>query len=606
MEYKDNLQELMTDIVSIFGKQVITDKKFVNLIADYRGFEKNRAAKRILSAIVANKYSGLIADLGTTEFDFYKLKYFAHELSKTHGFEEDIVETIMRMLLFACNSLKESDKDFSIEKREDKFGCVDSNGNILIPFEYDRIKDFESDYGTHLVCIKRFLQGDVYSTSGDLLFSGDDRFILTNEKWLWIVKRGNKVGAIHPNGEIVVPFEYKRIITVNPQSDVKILIIETDSGFGVIDYKGRQILPPVFESICNFVDETFGIIETKLADRYMYFNIDGSVAEITPLFCTTPFSESTYNTNDHKMPKGFIVNGQRLVISTTHNDITDLSGKIICSLDKFNDGLAVAKNDPWIGYMNASLEFIIREIKFADSARFDLCQPFNNGYAVVWKGNKRGLINTKGEIVVGIQYANIIRRNWGFILRYSESAVQTCFNGDEYLVGDCYLKPYEKYSSFKCTVNGIFDIGDFVNDRTFAQYRNFVGIVTSEGKSIEPIEYEWFRTWNSPKLEDAKIISPVRRNGVWGTLDLEHGFEAFSEDVQERNESRYITKLKEKGYPVPYFYEYQRTDNLCGFKWNNLFHIPIDLYDSFIQAETSMTIDARKQWLNSNSVTILR
>lgn len=165
--------------------------------------------------------------------------------------------------------------------------------------------------------------------------------------------------------------------------------------------------------------------------------------------------------------------------------------------------------------------------------------------------------------------------------------------------------PYDQDNKFVCMVNGIYDIGNFSNERTFAQYRNFVGIVTSDGKSIEPIEYEWFRSWNSPKLHEAKIISPVRRNGVWGGLDLERGFIPFDKDKQDRNEKRYLAKHDETATPVPYFKEYQKSENPCGFKWSNLYHIPAGLYADFMESRITMAKEEQLQWLKTNSVTVL-
>lgn len=604
MENKEHLQELMTNIVNIFGKEIITEKRFVNLLADYRAFDGNNDARRILNAIVAGRYAGHIVNLTSSQSDLQYLKYFAQELSQSEGFKEDTIESVMRMIVFACNRVSQSFADYTITQEEDKYGCVDSNGKILIPFEYDKIFEFKSDFGIHLVGHKRFDKADIYNIGGELVFSGEPRILLTNEKGLWNVEQNNKHGLIHPNGEIVVPFIYKNIATFNPGKETRLLVVETETGFGVLDYKGNQILPPVFESINNWIDDVFEYIEAKLRNRYMYFNIDGTVAEISPLFSTTHLTEESYNANDHKKPKGYIVNGNKLIISTTQNDITDLSGKIICSLDKFNDGLAVAQDGTWIGYMDTSLQFKIREYRRLPESKFDLCEPFCNGLAIVWKGGKRGLINTEGNMVASIQYDNIIRRDWCMIMRFAEIPLQTIFN-DEYLVGDCYIMPYNKANKFVCMVIGIYDIGNFSNDKAFAQYRNFVGIVTADGKSIEPLEYEWHRSWNSPKLHEAKIISPVRRNGSWGGLDLEKGFIPFSEETQERNEQRYTAKHKETSTPIPYFNEYLKDKNPCGFKWSNLYHIPMDLYSVFMRISKTMTNDERLQWLKSNSVTQL-
>lgn len=606
MENREHLQELMTNIVDIFGKEIITENRFVNLLADYRAFDGNNDARRILNAIVAGRYAKLLVNMTTSQLDLPRLKYFANELAESDGFHEEKVETVMRMVVFACNKVNQDDADYSIIKQEDKYGCINSKGDIIIPFEYDKMRDFNSDFGTYIVCVKNFECGDVYTTLGELVFSGGANIGLTNEDGLWRVEKNNKYGLIHPNGEIVVPFEYKSIVTVNPGTDIRLLVVETENRmFGVLDYMGHQVLPPVFESIPNFISDTFEIIEAKLSGRYMYFNLDGSVAEISPLFCTTPFTAYTYNQNDHKMPKGYIVNGAKLIVSTTHGDITDVNGKILCNLGPFNDGLAVAKEDNlWIGYMNESLEWIIRQFRHDPDALFDLCEPFSNGLAIVWKGDKRGLINVEGKMVASPQYENIIIRDWCLILRYAEKPIHTIFT-DSYLVGDSYIMPYKQKNKFTCIMNGIYDIGNFSNNRTFAQYRNFVGIVTSDGKSIEPLEYEWHRSWNSPKLHEANVISPVRRNGLWGGLDLDKGFMPFNQDAQNRNEQRYLAKHQETSTPIPYFNEYQKEEEPCGFKWSNLYHIPVRLYSDFIRLSITMTNAQRLQWLKSNSVTQL-
>lgn len=606
MEHKEHLQELMAEIVNIFGKQIITEKTFVNILADFRAFECNSDARKILNAIISGRYAKLLVNMTTSQLDLPRLKYFANELAEADGFQEEKVETVMRMVVFACNKGNQNEADYSIIKQEDKFGCVNSKGDIIIPFEYDKMRDFKSDFGIHIVCVKNFECGDVYTTLGELVFSGGANIGLTNEYGLWRVEKNNKNGLIHPNGEVVVPFEYKSIVTVNPGTDIRLLVVETETGmFGVLDYMGHRILPPVFESIPNFISDTFEIIEAKLSYRYMYFNLDGSVAEISPLFCATPFTAYTYNQNGHKMPKGYIVNGAKLIVSTTHGDITDVNGKILCNLGPFNDGLAVAKeNNLWIGYMNESLEWKIRQFRHDPNALFDLCEPFSHGFAIVWKGDKRGLINTDGEFVAGINYNDIVRRDWCCILRYSSKYVQTIFN-DEYGVGDCYVRPNDTSCEFICTVNGIYDISNFTNNRAFAQYRNFVGIVSPQGTSIEPLEYEWLRDWNSRRLHEATVISPVRRNGQWGELDIEHGFIPFKDEMQERNEKNYISKHLEASTPIPYFMEYQKDVTPCGFKWSNLYHIPADLYADFMKVRTTMAKEEQLHWLNTNSVTVL-
>lgn len=600
----ENLQGLIANIVNIFGKHIITEKTFVNMLADYRGFDGNPAARRILNAIVSRKYAAVIIELSTSEYDLMRLKMFANELSESDGFQTDLVETIMRMLVFVCNEHEKHTLEHRIEKRHNKFGCIDTNGNILIPFEYDKMMDFVSEYGTHIVCVKNFETARVYTDSGELVFSGEGTFQLTNDRCLWIVEQNGKYGAIHPNGEIVVPIIYKRVLAVNPQGKSNLLVVETETGMGIVDYKGKLVLPPMFENICNYVDDTFDVIEAKMSDRYMYFNSDGSVAELNALFCATPLTDEAYNANDHKKPMGFVVNGDKLVVSTTQSHVTDLSGKIICHLGKFNDGLAVAQDSIWLGYMNSSLEFVIREFRHTEKARFTICGPFNHGWAIVWKYDHCGLIDTTGEFVVNPEYDSIIEREWCVLVRSCEQYVTTCF--DEYSQGNCLLLPYPEHSDFISMVNGIYDIGNFHNGRAFARYKNFVGIVTSNGKQIEPLEYEWFTYWYTPKLHEAKEIRSVRRNGVWGKLDIDKGFIPSEKEIQDKCEHNYLAKHREKGASIPYFLNYQKDETPCGFKWSNVFYIPVEKYTDFMSLKDSMSNYQRLEWLQTNGVITLK
>ena len=592
----------MRDIINVYGRHIITEKRFVNMLADYCVFEKDNASRLILNAIVAGKYAKQLANLTTSQFDLPLIKVFAHELSVEDGFQQDRVEDMMRMIVFAINMANQANADYHIEQCDGKYGCINSMGEIIIPFEYDKMKDFVSKFGTHIVCSKTLEGGRIYTPAGEVVFEGDYGFYLTNEDGLWNVGKDGKCGAIYPNGEIVIPFIYKQLSTFNPGGDALLFVAETDTGVGVIDYKGNQIIPPMFSNICNRYDETFEIIEAKLNDRYMYFNIDGSIATITPLVCHTPFTAESYNNNDHHKPKGYTVNGSKFVMSTSQKDITDLSGKILCSLGKFNDGLAVAKDNAWIGYMDASLEYKIKEFWRSNDCRFDECKDFKNGLAEVYKGFKRGLINTKGEFIAAVQYENIIRRDWCVLLRYQAKDIYTPV-GSSFQIGDCYILPYSEDSKFKCMVNGIYDIGNFSNGRTFAQYRNFVGVVTSDGKSVEPLEYERFSYWNSLGLHEINVIKQVRRNGQWGKLDLENGFTPFDTEKQQRNEELYISKYQEACKPIPYFLDYQKDSDPCGFKWSNAYKIPIELYSSFLELEKTSTRDELFKWLHTNCET---
>ena len=152
------------------------------------------------------------------------------------------------------------DKPILIVRIYGKYGYIDSNGDILIPMEYDAL-------GT-------FIDGKVFA------------------------KKDTKIGVLNEEGEEVLPLQYDEIYmgenntfimkegsiysscdlktktTLNIDEvykvNEKILIFSNENKFGIMNYKGEIIIPNTFDEISTFIDKIFiGYKEQK----YSLYNL---------------------------------------------------------------------------------------------------------------------------------------------------------------------------------------------------------------------------------------------------------------------------------------------------------------------------------------------
>lgn len=96
---------------------------------------------------------------------------------------------------------------FIIKNTSNQIGVINEKGEILIPFNYQKMKRFD----------------------------GSDRII---------AMRGNKYGVINFKNEIVLPFEYQDLSTVR---GFNYYVVKTKNKLGLIDKKGKQIMPPIYD-----------------------------------------------------------------------------------------------------------------------------------------------------------------------------------------------------------------------------------------------------------------------------------------------------------------------------------------------------------------------
>lgn len=93
------LSEAIKQITDQFGKDIIAEKRFVYMIADYYSFRDNPAEKRVLTALVDDGYTARLLD-NHVHVDFSIIgNQIVEEVCKNYGFREEIVEIMVSNIM---------------------------------------------------------------------------------------------------------------------------------------------------------------------------------------------------------------------------------------------------------------------------------------------------------------------------------------------------------------------------------------------------------------------------------------------------------------------------------------------------------------------------
>jgi hypothetical protein len=100
---------------------------------------------------------------------------------------------------------------WALVKKDNKVGCIDAGGHIVVPLEYEHIGKF-AEIGTAWALVRKDKKYGCINTAGEIVVPVEYQYIgkfgAMQKPWAF-VKKDNKYGCIATDGNIVVPIEYK-------------------------------------------------------------------------------------------------------------------------------------------------------------------------------------------------------------------------------------------------------------------------------------------------------------------------------------------------------------------------------------------------------------
>ncbi|MEC4050086.1 WG repeat-containing protein [Flavobacterium sp. SUN046] len=272
---------------------------------------------------------------------YYKAyKNNALEIINSNG--EKIIESSEYNYLSKLN-------DFLLARIDKKYGLININGETIIDFLYDSIKEYNI--------------GNTF-----------------------IVKQNDKYGLINIKTGILLEIKYNRIEKIDKEGFIKVNI---ENKIGFINQKGEWLINPNFDYIHDF--EIKGIAKAEYEDKWGYINRKGEWVIPTVYNFIYPFNDEEFATVSIGSMYGLIDREGKWVIQPRFSSINyyDENNIIVCSNSKY-------------GLIDIKENWLIDPI-------FDLLYAFNdNDIAEAGIDKKWGVINRKGEWIIEPQYDIIL------------------------------------------------------------------------------------------------------------------------------------------------------------------------------------------------------
>jgi hypothetical protein len=164
---------------------------------------------------------------------------------------------------------------FAIAKKDGKWGVIDENANILIPFQFQSIEylslpDGSSLWGNHqakpLKQTRGYFEvtqdgktGFIDNTGAQLVAAAYQKAFMWLDAKVAYVRKDDMWGMVDINGKVLVPFEYD----LPAPADGRMCILkDKNNKLGAFDQFGKPLLPFKFDEV-DYDDNTVFRIGTK-------------------------------------------------------------------------------------------------------------------------------------------------------------------------------------------------------------------------------------------------------------------------------------------------------------------------------------------------------
>lgn len=490
------------------------------------------------------------------------------------------------LFLFSCseNSNKISKKDidyiekdpetgwFRVHNKQNKWGFIDKDSSIIIPFEYDFVNPFENGLAYAKNGKKEF-----FITKNNLKLEGDFDEVKIFSFGLAGVRKNKKWGFINEKGKLTIPLIYDEVqyFTTNGLSPVA-----KDGKAGFIDKSGKEIIPIIYDDARS--EQMDDIVIVKQNKKWAFFD------------------------NKGKRLSDFIFDD---VYRTDHYDFSkdnfDRSESTF-----FKNGAVLVLKDQKYEFLNEKIKPAFPNHKFDSATVFD---AFKN--AIVKRNGKYGMIKPDGKLKVALEYDFIEpydsnHGNYSEYFNARKGKIYSIFNQKLEKIGESFDPIYNNFRtdnpliSFK-NLKGKYGVVDkngnikasFIYDEellfdgkkyAIAIKNGKSGIIDPNGKELFPFIFKniyelddventfIFSDGNGDKvihlngkilLSGFQNIHPifydhskfiVKKNGKLGVADLNNKilapiiYDEFSDWVEYGPKDRHIVKIGDKSGMLEY------------------------------------------------------
>ncbi len=298
-------------------------------------------------------------------------------------------------LFFSSTDFYSFSEGVAFVSYDGKWGAINSNGKLIIPFKYDSHDDFSEG----LAAISLNGKWGFVNKQGTLVvptkFESAEKF----KEGLACVKLNGKYGAINKGGVLVVPAKYEYSFSFHEG----MAAVQMNGKYGFINKQGTLVIPCKYTSAKEFSE---GIAAVQSDSLYGYINKEGKTVLPFNLSYAGSFNNGLAIVTYKSLKDDVMTDLSALLLlagggNSYYYDLIDKNGKKIDYgvIGALSEGLYRIKDTKIkkYGFKDKSGTLIIPH-------EYDEAEEFSGGLAKVKKGDKYGYIDKQGKVIVPFVY----------------------------------------------------------------------------------------------------------------------------------------------------------------------------------------------------------
>lgn len=349
---------------------------------------------------------------------------------------------------------------FRAKSKTGKYGFIDKDSIIKIPFIYDFINPFDENKLAYVKDKGKELYIDV---KGEIIIPENYTELGLFSEGLVSAKKNGKFGFIDASGETAISFLYDSAGFFCQG----LALVSKNKKYGFIDKEGKEIIPVIYSSAWHSQTDSIVIISND--EKWAFVNNNGK-------FLSDFVYDKVFTGYKNMIPS--VVNGDK----TTY----------------FKNGAVLVLRNKKYEFLNEKIESAFPENKFDSASVFD---TYKN--AIVKRSGKYGIINSDGIAKAPIEYDFIkyfdTNHNSSEYYNARKGKVFHIYNKDLKKIGESHQPIYNDFSVSTPVI-------------IFRNLQEKYGMVNSNGNIVIPFEYEELY-----KQESGFIVG--KRNGKAGVFD---------------------------------------------------------------------------------------
>ena len=357
-----------------------------------------------------------------------------------------------------------------IHKNQEKYGLIDTLGQVTVNLKYDEIGAFKDD---RLAVKKSGLWGFV-DPAGREVITCQFRRVNNFMDGVAVVKRGTKWGAIDKHGQVLIDFKYSRL--GNFQNGLA--LVHTNKGVGFMDVEERMRIEPAFQKAFDFQDGVARVVEKG---RYKLIHPSGKYVNGSTFGQIFDFDEAglaIVRFTGTKVRYGIINRAGEVVTKQKYNRI-----------EAYQEDLARVRFKGKYGFIDRAGNVVVPAI-------YSQANSFSEGRAAVMKDGYWGFVDAKGNEVIELEYTRVLDFDKGKAVVYNGYKKGGIIDLD----GNYIIEP------------GVNRLLDFSEGRGLVRDESYRFYYITEGM-------DWEDSFYQQASEFQHGVAVVQLNGRWGIIN---------------------------------------------------------------------------------------